>query len=241
MSMFPQSDARSRYELAYATDEKVVFNFFNAVYAWMAVGLAVTAVVAWYVSQSPAMLKLIYGSGNGMTVALLLGAFAIAWFVQSAAAKIGTGVATVLFLVYATFIGAMISGIFIVYQLGTIGAAFIITAGTFGAMSIYGFVTKRDLSGIGSILVMAVFGLFFASIVNVFVASDAFSWIITYAVLAVFIGLTAYETQKLKVFAQEHGHNPNLASRYAIVGSLVLYISFINMFMAILRILGSRK
>ena len=241
MTMYPQSDAR-RHELEYSSvGDRSVFNFFNAVYAWMAVGLGVTATVAWWVSQSESMLRLVHGNGKGMTVALLLGAFAIAWFVQSAAAKISAGVATALFLLYAALIGTIISGIFIVYDLGTIGAAFLITAGTFGAMSVYGFVTKRDLTGIGSFLVMAAFGLFFASIVNVFLANDTFSWIITYAVLAVFIGLTAYETQKLKAFAIEHGNNADLAARYAIVGSLVLYISFINMFMAILRILGSRK
>ncbi len=241
--MYPQSGSQTGqrgFELEYATDNKAIFNFFNAVYAWMAVGLAVTAVVAWFVSQSPAMLQFINGS-PGMVVALLLGAFALAWFVQSAAEKISAGAATGLFLLYCALIGAIISDVFIVYRMETIGAAFVLTAGTFGVMSVYGYVTKRDLTGIGSFLVMAAIGLFIASIVNVFIASNAFSWFITYAVLGVFIGITAYQTQKLKRFAMEHGDNPNLASRYAIVGSLVLYISFINMFMAILRILGSRK
>lgn len=237
--MYPQSGQRS-VELEYATDNKAVFSFFNAVYAWMAVGLALTAAVAWFVSQSPGLSQIVNG-GKGTVVALLLGAFALAWFVQSAAEKISAGVATLLFLLYCALIGAIISFIFIVYRLETIGAAFVLTAGTFGAMSVYGFVTKRDLTSIGSFLVMAAIGLFIASIVNVFIASNAFSWFITYAVLAVFIGITAYQTQKLKQFAIEHGTNANLASRYAIVGSLVLYISFINMFMSILRILGSRK
>ncbi len=240
MTMYPDQTRTRPFELEYGTDNKAIFNFFNAVYAWMAVGLAVTAGVAWYVAQSPAMLKILY-SGRGMTVVLLLGAVLIAWGVQSAAARISAGVATALFLVYAALIGAIISGIFLVYDLKTIGAAFLITGGTFGAMSVYGFVTKRDLTTIGSYLVMAVIGLFLASLVNVFLANNALSWIITYAVLAVFIGLTAYDTQRLKRFALEHGHDPNLASRFAIVGSLILYISFINMFMSILRILGSRK
>ena len=240
MTMYPQNEAR-RYELGYATDERSVFNFFNTVYAWMAVGLALTAVVAWLVSQNQSLLQLIYGSGKGMMLVFVLGAFAIAWFVQTQVERISAAVATVLFLVYAAVVGALISGIFIIYNLQTIGAAFLLTAGTFGAMSVYGFVTKRDLTTIGSFLVMAAIGLFIASIVNVFIASNMLSWVITYAVLFVFIGITAYETQKLKEFAATHGHNPNLAARYAIVGSLVLYISFINIFMAILRILGSRR
>jgi FtsH-binding integral membrane protein len=242
MTMFPDQSRTTRpLELSYGTDNKAVFNFFNAVYAWMAVGLALTAAVAWYVSQNQTMLRAIYGNGRGMIVGLLLGAFALSWYVQSQAARLRTGVATALFLVYATLIGAMISGIFIVYQMQTILAAFLLTGGTFGAMSVYGFVTKRDLTSIGSFLVMAALGLFIASIVNVFIANNAFSWVITYAVLAVFIGLTAYETQKLKRFAVEYGDNASLASRYAIVGSLVLYISFINLFLSILRILGNRR
>jgi len=242
MTMYPDQSRTTRpLELAYGTDNKAVFNFFNAVYAWMAVGLALTAAVAWYVSQNQTMLRAIYGNGRGMIVGLLLGAFALSWYVQSQAPRLRTGTATALFLVYAALIGALISGIFIVYQMQTILAAFLLTGGTFGAMSVYGFVTKRDLTSIGSFLVMAAIGLFIASIVNVFIASNAFSWVITYAVLAVFIGLTAYETQKLKRFAIEHGDDASLASRYAIVGSLVLYISFINMFLSILRILGNRK
>ena len=237
MSMYPQSRP---YELEYGTDEKVVFNFFNAVYAWMAVGLAVTATVAYAVSQSPAAMSIVYGS-RGTLVAGGLVAFAIAWAVQSAAERLSPTVATLLFIVYAALIGALISGIFIVYQMGTIGAAFVITAGVFGGMSVYGYVTKRDLTSMGSILIMCAWGLFLASMVNIFVASNVFSWIITYAVLAVFIGLTAYDTQKLKVMAHSLAGNPSLAARYAIVGSLNLYVDFINIFLAILRILGNRR
>jgi FtsH-binding integral membrane protein len=144
-------------------------------------------------------------------------------------------------MVYAAVIGAIISWIFIVYPDSTLGAAFLVTGGTFAAMSIYGFVTKRDLSTIGSYLTMAAFGLFFASIANIFFANDALSWVITYGILAVFIGLTAYYTQQLRDTAVQIGENGELASRYAIVGSIMLYIAFINMFMAILRIMGSRK
>ena len=237
MSMHPQTRA---HELEYRTDDKVVFNFFNTVYAWMAVGLAVTATVAYLVSQSPAALSILYGS-KGALVAGGLAAFAIAWAVQSLAMRISPIAATALFLVYSALIGALISGIFLVYEMGTIGAAFLMTGGVFGGMSVYGFLTKRDLTSMGSILIMCAWGLFLASMVNIFFASNALSWIITYAVLAVFIGITAWETQQLKNMAYEYQGDGAMLSRIAIVGSLVLYISFINIFLSILRILGSRE
>ena len=242
MSMFPGSGAqRKPWELEYGSYDRPMARFFNTVYAWMAVGLAVTAAVAYFVSQSQVGLQMVYGGGRAMWVVLLLGMFAISWGVQSAAMRINANVATGLFLLYSAMMGALLSGIFVVYKMQTIGGAFLMTAGTFGAMSVYGFVTKRDLTGIGSILVMAAIGLFLASIVNIFLASNGLSWIITYAVLAVFIGITAYETQKLKVMASQFGSDPNMAPRIAIIGSLILYISFINLFTSILRIMGDRR
>jgi len=149
--------------------------------------------------------------------------------------------ATGLFILYAALIGFAIAPIFLIYKMATIVAAFVMTGGVFGVMSVYGFVTKRDLTSMGSFLVMAVVGLFLASLVNIFWANNALSWIITYAVLAVFIGLTAYRTQQLKEIALQLSGNADMAARYAIIGSLSLYISFINMFMSILRILGDRR
>jgi FtsH-binding integral membrane protein len=240
--MFPGSGAqRKPWELEYGAYDRPMARFFNTVYAWMAVGLAVTAAVAWFVSQSDVGLRMVYGGGSGMMVVILLGMFAISWGVQSAAMRINANVATALFLLYSALMGALMSGIFVIYKMPTIGGAFLMTTGTFAAMSIYGFVTKRDLTGIGSILVMAAIGLFLASIVNLFLASNGLSWIITYAVLGVFIGITAYETQKLKVLASQFGSDPNMAPRIAIIGSLLLYISFMNMFTSILRIMGDRR
>jgi uncharacterized protein len=242
MSMFPGSGAqRKPWELEYGAYDRTMARFFNTVYAWMAVGLAVTAAVAWFVSQSEVGLRMVYGGGSGMMVVILLGMFAISWGVQASAMRINANVATALFLLYSALMGALMSGIFVIYKMPTIGGAFLMTTGTFAAMSIYGFVTKRDLTGIGSILVMAAIGLFLASIVNIFLASNGLSWIITYAVLGVFIGITAYETQKLKVLASQFGDNPDIAPRIAIIGSLLLYISFMNMFTSILRIMGDRR
>lgn len=231
-----------RTQLQYGRDttgEVSLFNFFNAVYGWMAVGLGVTGIVALLGSWSPQVLALLSASPF-VTVALALGAFALAWVAQTVALRVSAAAGLALFFAYACVMGLMLSGIFVLYPVSTIGAAFLVTGGTFAATSVFGMVTQRDLSGIGRVLVMCAFGLFFASIVNVFVASDAFSWFITYAVLAVFIGITAYETQLLKNLALEHGHDSTMTGRIAVVGSLILYIAFINIFLSVLRIMGDR-
>jgi hypothetical protein len=229
------------FELNYGTDERSVASFFNTVYAWMCVGLAVTATVAYMVSQNTALLVAL--NSRGVAVVMMLALVALAWGIQGAAMRISPTVATALFLLYAAMVGALISYIFRIYPWQTIVAAFLVTGGTFGGMSVYGFVTKRDLSRMGSILVMAFWGLFLASIVNLFLGSSPLSWIITYGVLAVFIGMTAYDTQRLREIAvqlQSQGDG-TLRARYAIVGSLNLYVDFINIFLSILRILGNRR
>jgi FtsH-binding integral membrane protein len=217
-----------------------VAQFFNTVYAWMCVGLALTACVGWYFSQHLDLLKMIYANKGGFA-AVGLAAFAIAWIAQSQAGKMSVTVATVLFLAYAAIIGALLSGIFLVYPARVLISSFLLTAGTFGGMSAYGFVTKRDLTGIGSVAVMLALGFVVASFVNVFLQNDALGWVITYAILVLFVIITAYDTQKLRQIAMQHAYNKEMAHRYAIYGSLVLYISFINLFISILRIMGNSR
>jgi FtsH-binding integral membrane protein len=241
MSMYPQSGSQKPWELEYARDDKSLSKFFNVVYAWMAVGLAVTAAVSYFVSSQPAIQNALQSMGRGSTIVIFLAMFLIATSVQASALRINANVATALFLLYAALMGVLISPIFYIYHMNTIGAAFLLTGGTFGVMSVYGLVTKRDLTGIGSFMVMAVWGLIIASVVNMFLASNSLSWLITYGILIAFIALTAYQTQKLKVFAQQYGSDPSIAPRIAIIGSLLLYIAFINMFISILRIMGDRK
>jgi FtsH-binding integral membrane protein len=244
MSQYPQhhpwQPARP-HELEYGADTRVVASFFNIVYAWMAVGLALTGLVAWVVAQNAQLMNLVYAS-RGTYVVLGLGAFAIAMGVQWVGHRISPVASTALFLLYAAILGALLAGIFHLYPRSTIFGAFLMTGGVFGGMSVYGFITKRDLSRMGAILIMCAWGLLLASVVNVWLArSDLVSWIITYAVLAVFIGITAYETQRLKEVAYATQGDPQMASRYAIVGALRLYISFINIFLSILRIMGDRR
>jgi FtsH-binding integral membrane protein len=192
MSQYPQHQSwqpARPHELEYGADNRVVASFFNIVYAWMAVGLALTGVVAWLVSENDQLMRVLYAT-RGTLILLGLGAFGIAMLVQMAAHRMSPSTALGLFLLYAAMMGALLAGIFKIYPTPTIFGAFLMTGGVFGGMSVYGFVTKRDLTGMGSILIMCAWGLLLASVVNVFFArSDLLSWIITYAVLAVFIGL----------------------------------------------------
>ncbi len=219
--------------------EMSVGNFFNLVYAWMAVGLAVTAAVAYgmyaYVGPipiSPVMWLLMLGVEVALVITINRGLH-----------KISANVATFLFLVLAAINGVVFSGIFYAYTHTSIGAIFVVTAGMFAAVSLYGFTTKRDLTGIGSFLFMALIGLILATVVNIFVHSTMLQWILSYAGVALFVGFTAYDTQRLKVFAESNAAGGNLAlvNRVAVIGSLMLYLDFINLFSYLLQIMGDRR
>ena len=241
MSMFPNSTTWSGANERDLAREKLLFKFFNGVYAWMFVGLAVTALVGVLMSRSHAAMMMVFGHGKGGILVLALGAFVIAQASQKVALSINAALGLVLFLIYAALIGAMTSYVYVVYPQATIGAAFLVTAGTFATMSVVGFVTKMDLTKLGGILTMAAIGLFIASIVNLFLGSEPISWLITYAIVIVFVGLTAYYTQNLKVLALAHAEDSTMLGRLQVVGSLLLYVAFINLFFSILRIMGNRR
>jgi FtsH-binding integral membrane protein len=211
--------------------------FFNAVYGWMAAGLGVTALVGWMVSQNAGAFRSVLG-GPGILI-LFLAELALVMVVAGAVQRISATVATVLFLVYAALNGVTLSVIFLVYALPTIAGAFLVTAVSFGAMSLYGMVTQRDLTRYGSLLFMALIGLVVASVVNLFFASSGLYALITYAGVLIFVGLTAYDTQRLKNMAYQTSSNGAAAARYSIVGALVLYLDFINLFLLLLRLLGN--
>ena len=137
--------------------------------------------------------------------------------------------------------GLTLSVIFLAYTLSSIAGTFFATAGTFGAVSVYGFVTKRDLTRLGSLLFMALIGFLIASVINIFWANSTLYWIITYAGVAIFVGLTAYDTQRLRAIAIATANDPRMAARYAINGALTLYLDFINLFLLLLRLMGDRR
>ena len=222
-----------------AEGEMSVGSFFNLVYAWMAVGLAVTAAVAYglYAYLGPLPIS------RGVWLLMLLVEVALVVGINRGINKISVAVATLMFLVLAAINGLVFSGIFYAYTSTSIGAVFVVTAGMFGAVSLYGFTTKRDLTGIGTFLFMALIGLILASVVNLFLHSTLMQWIVSYAGVAIFVGFTAYDTQRLKVFAEANaaGGNQAMLNRVAIIGSLMLYLDFINLFSYLLQIMGDRR
>ena len=241
MSRYPNpfSDARTG-PLGYEsrTDSVTLVQFFNSVYAWMASGVALTALVAWWVSTQPQLAQLFAGPTRWVLLIVQIG---LVIAIVGAVNKISTGVATLLFMLYSALMGLTLSVIFSVYAAPVIATTFGVTAGMFAAVSIYGFVTKRDLTRLGSLLFMALIGLVLASIVNIFWANSTLYWIVSYAGVLIFVGLTAYDTQKLKMIAIETADNPAMAARMAISGALTLYLDFINLFLFLLRILGDRR
>jgi hypothetical protein len=201
--------------------------------------LALTALVAWWVSTQPQLMRSLF---HGPTlIVLFIVEIALVVVVSRAINRIGSGAATALFMLYAALNGLTLSAIFLVYANASLASAFIVTAGTFGACSVYGFVTKRVLTAMGSFLFMALIGLIIASVVNMFFASSMLYWLVTYAGVLIFVGLTAYDTQKLKMIAIQTENSPEMAARLSVVGALSLYLDFINLFLFILRLMGNRR
>ncbi|MBD5642044.1 MAG: Bax inhibitor-1/YccA family protein, partial [Desulfovibrio sp.] len=181
--------------------------------------------------------------GNTVSlIVLVLAQFGLVIAISAAINKMSAPVATGLFLLYSALTGAMLSSIFVVYPIGSIGTAFVCTAGTFLAMSIYGTVTKRDLTGLGSFLFMGLIGLIIAMLVNIFLKSTMMNFIISCVGVLVFTGLTAYDTQRLRNFGEQAPVDNALAMRRgAILGALTLYLDFINIFIMMLRLFGGGR
>lgn len=209
------------------------------VYAWMTAGLLVTGAIAMFVAGSPALLAAIFGN-TFVFFGLIIGQLAMVWFLSARVMSLAPGVATGIFLAYAALNGLTLAIIFLAYTATSIASTFFVTAGTFGAMSAIGYFTKRDLSGLGGLLLMALIGLIIASIVNLFWANSTLYWIITYAGVLIFVALTAYDTQRIKRMIAEV-RDEQSERRVAIYGALTLYLDFINLFLYLLRILGDRR
>lgn len=208
------------------------------VYVRMFVGLLISAFCALGVASSPSMMSLIIGNQIvfwGMLIAMLV----MAWVIPARAMSMNSTTLFGLFCLFAALMGAYLAPIFIVYKLGTITYTFFITAGTFGAMSVYGYFTKRDLTKIGTYLIMALIGLIILSVVNLFLKSGPVEWVISIVGLFIFIGLTAWDTQQMRRVA-ESNLDPAVSDRLATIGAMNLYLDFINLFLFILRIFGSR-
>ncbi len=206
------------------------------VYAWMGVGLAITAFMALATLSSPAILNAVLGN-KLIFYGLMIGELALVFTLSGAINRLSAATATLIFIVYAALNGITLSVVFLAYTANSITSTFVITSGMFGAMSLYGSMTKRDLTSWGSFLFMGLIGIIIASVVNIFVGSSAVSWVVSGLGVIVFTGLTAYDTWKIKEMAAQgiEGRKP------AIIGALTLYLDFINLFLMLLRFTGNRR
>jgi uncharacterized protein len=218
-----------------------VNEFIRSVYNWMAIGLGLTGVVAFYVSNSGTLMKLIFGN-QIIFFGLIIGELVLVFTISARVHKMQASTATSLFVLYAALNGATLSAIFLIYTSSSITSTFFICAATFIASSIYGMVTKRDLTSMGQFMFMGLIGIVIASVVNLFVRSSGMSLVVSYIGVIVFVGLTAYDTQKLRTMAlsQPAGIDSGTVRKGAILGALTLYLDFINLFLMLLRILGNR-
>jgi hypothetical protein len=202
----------------------------------MTLGLATTGVVALGIAHSQAALEVLLGHPI-LFYALLFGQLGLVFALSSMATRVSTPIAALMFFAYAALTGVTFSTLFLVYTASSVAGTFFVTAGTFAALSFFGTVTKRDLSAVGRFGFFALVGIVLASIVNMFLHNSGLEWIITCGGVLLFAGLTAYDTQRLKVMFQQSGTSANLP----LVGALTLYLDFINMFLFLLRILGGRR
>ena len=212
----------------------------SKVYLWMTLALVVTGMTAYYVASSPAILYAIVSNQIAFW-GLFIGELVLVFVLSSRIMSLSFVTASLMFVIYSIMNGVFFSFILLAYTEQSIATTFLITAGTFGAMSLFGFVTKRDLSAMGRILFMLLIGLIIAIVVNIFMKAEGLTLILNYAGVVIFVGLTAYDTQSIKQMLQEHGEKEG-ADKIALLGSLSLYLDFINLFIYLLRFFGeSRK
>jgi FtsH-binding integral membrane protein len=214
--------------------------FIAQVYAWMTFALGITAMVAWYVAGTPQLIMQIV-SNNALFFGMLIGELVLVAVLVHRVERMSAFAATFIFFTYAMLNGFTLSILFLAYTAGSIASTFVITAGTFGALSLYGFTTKRDLSSVGNLCGMALIGLVIASLVNLFFSNSMLYWITTYAGVLIFVGLTAYDTQKIKRIHAEAFADEAQERKVSILGALTLYLDFINLFIYLLRLLGRRR
>lgn len=210
------------------------------VYVWMTLALVITGFTAYGVATSPGVLQLIFGNQIlfwGMIIAEL----ALVIGVSAAINRLSLTMATLMFILYSVINGALFSSIFLIYTASSIATVFFITAGTFGVMALIGYTTKTDLTSIGKYLFMALIGLIIATLVNMFIKSEGFTYILSYIGVLIFVGLTAYDSQKIKQMLLQAPDAGEGAQKIALLGALTLYLDFINLFLYLLRIFGRRN
>ncbi|MBW1861880.1 MAG: Bax inhibitor-1/YccA family protein [Deltaproteobacteria bacterium] len=222
--------------------EVLVNEFVRSVYNWMCIGLALTGLMALYVSSNEAIMQMIFGN-RLIFFGLILAELALVFSISGMVNRMSAGTATALFVIYSALNGVTLSFIFLIYARASIVSTFFICSATFLACSIYGWTTKKDLTSWGGFLMMGLIGIIIASLVNMFIRSNAMSMVVSYIGVIVFVGLTAYDTQKIKNMAmtQPAGLDGAVIRKGAILGALSLYLDFINLFLMMLRIFGQGR
>ncbi|MDR3331751.1 MAG: Bax inhibitor-1/YccA family protein [Synergistaceae bacterium] len=232
-------DSPKTYRTLSSGSDVLAQGFMTRVYMWMMLGLAATGAMAYYTTTSAQLLSVLLSRGTFLV--LFVAEIGIVFFLSARIAKLNPATASALFFVYAVLNGLTIAPILLVYTSESVSSAFFTTAAMFGAMSAYGTLTKRDLSGWGSFLGMGLIGLIAASLINIFVGNSKADLVISIIGVFVFTGLTAFDTFKLRALAREIGGDEEAGGRLAIMGALTLYLDFINMFIFLLRIFGKRR
>ncbi|MDB5258940.1 MAG: hypothetical protein JWO73_148 [Candidatus Taylorbacteria bacterium] len=215
-------------------------DFIHRVYGWMGIGLVVTSIIAYVIGNTPSLTNAILGN-RLVFYALLIVELLVVIFLSRMVQRLSSTAAAVAFLVYAALNGLTISIIFLVYATSSIASVFAVTAIMFLVVAAYGFYTKRDLTTVGNLAFMALIGIIIASVVNLFFMNDHVSLVISYISVIVFVGLTAYDNQKIKAMNTVVAIGSEMEKKAAIMGALTLYLDFINLFLSLLRILGKRK
>ena len=219
---------------------RVETRFLTRVYGWMAGGLAATALMAWITLSTPALLQLVFGN-RFVFYGLLIGELALVAWLSGLVGRMSASTAAIVFVAYSALNGLTLASVFLVYTSGSIVSTFVVTAGTFGAMSVYGLVTSRSLDGLGSFAFMGLIGVILASVVNLFLRNSMLEFVISCVGVIVFVGLTAYDTRKLKVMAARVDADSEEGQKGAIQGALALYLDFVNLFLMLLRLVGNRR
>lgn len=209
------------------------------VYTWMAMALAITGITAYGVAISPNLINLIFGS-KMVFFGLIIAELAMVMLLTARLHKLSLTTATMMFVGYSVLNGITLASIFLVYTMSSIATTFFICAATFGVMSAYGAMTKTDLSSLGKLLFMALIGLIIATLVNVFIGSSMLDLVISYVGVLVFVGLTAWDTQKIKMMLADADYMDESTQKLALIGALSLYLDFVNLFLYLLRIFGKR-
>ncbi|MEM9733107.1 MAG: Bax inhibitor-1/YccA family protein [Pseudomonadota bacterium] len=244
------ADLRNQYQTQVRTDagtraeiDEGLRSYMLGIYNYMATALAVTGIAALGVanmaSNNPALANALYNSP--LKWVIMLAPLAFVLVISFGINKLSKGAATGVFYAFAAVMGVSISWIFMVYTSASIVQTFFVTAASFGALSLYGYTTKRSLSGMGSFLMMGLFGLIIASLVNIFMQSSAMAFAINVIGILIFAGLTAYDTQRLKHMYDAVAHSSEMVAKSSIMGALNLYLNFVNMFMFLLSFLGNRE